>query len=273
MLAEREIATKKLGNTLVQLRLVCNSPHNFYNPWTSENGLEVDETIVTASGKMLLLDRLLPALFENDHKVLIFSQFKTQLDILEDYCRELRKWDICRIDGGVSQEDRQAQIDEFNTNPDMKIFLLSTRAGGQGINLASADTVVLFDSDWNPQQDLQAQDRCHRIGQTRPVVVYRLATKGTVEEDLLMSADAKRRLEKLVIKKGGFRTMGQKLDMREDLDRETLKALLLKDGQVFKFSGDKEFLSDKDLEVLCDRCVLSSFPLLLFLNGKLTFIQ
>lgn len=259
MHVEREIATKKLGNTLVQLRLVCNSPHNFYNPWTSENGLEVDETIVTASGKMLLLDRLLPALFEKGHKVLVFSQFKTQLDILEDYCRELRKWDICRIDGGVSQEDRQAQIEEFNNNPDMRIFLLSTRAGGQGINLASADTVVLFDSDWNPQQDLQAQDRCHRIGQTRPVVVYRLATKGTVEEELLMSADAKRRLEKLVIKKGGFRTMGQKLDMREELDRETLKALLLKDGQVFKFSGDKEFLSDKDIEVLLDRCVLLSY--------------
>lgn len=240
----------------MQLRLVCNSPHNFYNPWSPENGLNVDESIVTSSGKMLLLDRLLPALFKGGHKVLIFSQFKTQLDILDDYCRELRGWDICRIDGGVSQEDRRAQIEEFNKNPDIKIFLLSTRAGGQGINLASADTVILFDSDWNPQQDLQAQDRCHRIGQTRPVIVYRLATKGTVEEELLMSADAKRRLEKLVIKKGGFRTMGQKLDMREDLDKETLKALLLKDGQVYKFSGDKEILSEKDLEVLCDRYAL-----------------
>ncbi|KAK4213816.1 SNF2 family N-terminal domain-containing protein [Rhypophila decipiens] len=252
-LAKREISAKKLGNPLAQLRLVCNSPHNFYNPWSPETGVHVDESIVTSSGKMLLLDRLLPALFKRGHKVLIFSQFKTQLDILEDYCRELRQWDLCRIDGGVSQVDRRAQIDEFNNNPDMKIFLLSTRAGGQGINLASADTVILFDSDWNPQQDLQAQDRAHRIGQTRPVIVYRLATKGTVEEDLLMSADAKRRLEKLVIKKGGFRTMGQKLYMREDLDKETLRALLLKDGQVYKFSGDKEFLSEQDLEVLCDR--------------------
>jgi ATP-dependent DNA helicase len=108
-------------------------------------------------------------------------------------------------------------------------------------------------SDWNPQQDLQAQDRCHRIGQTRPVIVYRLATKGTVEEELLMSADAKRRLEKLVIKKGGFRTMGQKLDMREDLDKDTLRALLLKDGQVYKYSGGEEIISDQDLAVLCDR--------------------
>ncbi|KAG7287535.1 hypothetical protein NEMBOFW57_007047 [Staphylotrichum longicolle] len=251
--AKREIANKKLGNPLLQLRLVCNSPHNFYNPWANDNGLPIDESIVTASGKMLLLDRLLPTLFKRGHKVLIFSQFKTQLDILEDYCTELRKWRVCRIDGGVAQDDRRAQIQEFNTNPKLKIFLLSTRAGGQGINLASADTVILFDSDWNPQQDLQAQDRAHRIGQTRPVIVYRLATKGTVEEELLLSADAKRRLEKLVIKKGGFRTMGQKIDMREDLDRETLKALLLKDGQVYKFSGDKEVLSDHDLSVLCDR--------------------
>ena len=247
------MANKKLGNPLLQLRLVCNSPHNFYNPWANDSGVPVDESIVTASGKMLLLDRLLPTLFKRGHKVLIFSQFKTQLDILEDYCTELRKWRVCRIDGGVAQDDRRAQIHEFNTNPKLRIFLLSTRAGGQGINLASADTVILFDSDWNPQQDLQAQDRAHRIGQTRPVVVYRLATKGTVEEDLLMSADAKRRLEKLVIKKGGFRTMGQKIDMREDLDRETLKALLLKDGQVYQVSGDKEVLSDADLGVLCDR--------------------
>ncbi|KAK0620478.1 SNF2 family N-terminal domain-containing protein [Immersiella caudata] len=252
-LAKREISTKKLGNPLLQLRLVCNSPHNFYNPWASEAGSTVDESIVTASGKMLLLDRLLPALFKRDHKVLIFSQFKTQLDILEDYCTELRGWKLCRIDGGVAQDHRREQIKSFNEDADIKVFLLSTRAGGQGINLASADTVILFDSDWNPQQDLQAQDRAHRIGQTRPVVVYRLATKDTVEEDLLMSADAKRRLEKLVIKKGGFRTMGQKMDLREELDRELLKSLLLKDGQVYKFSGHREILSDRDLDILCDR--------------------
>ncbi|OAA66562.1 snf2 family helicase ATPase [Niveomyces insectorum RCEF 264] len=271
-LVKRRIASKKLGNPLMQLRLVCNSPHNFYNPWSADAACPVDETIVTASGKMLLLDRLLPTLFARGHKVLVFSQFKTQLDILEDYCAELRRWPVCRIDGSVSHSDRQAQIDLFNRDPRYKLFLLSTRAGGQGINLASADTVVLFDSDWNPQQDLQAQDRAHRIGQTRPVIVYRLATKGTVEEDLLLSADAKRRLEKLVIKKGGFRTMGQKLlhgaggssggggggahdPEALDLDKETLRSLLLKEGEVFTISGgnDKEILSDHDLDVLCDR--------------------
>jgi ATP-dependent DNA helicase len=213
----------------------------------------VDETIVTSSGKMLLLDRLLPALFEHGHKVLIFSQFNTQLDILEDYARNLRGWNICRIDGGVKQDSRRQQIQDFNDNPDHKLFLLSTRAGGQGINLASADTVILFDSDWNPQQDLQAIDRAHRIGQTRPVVVYRLATKGTVEESLLMSADAKRRLEKLVIKKGGFRTMGQKMDTREDIGEKDLRKLLVKDGQVFQYTGREEILSDSDLDTLCDR--------------------
>lgn len=141
---EREIANKKLGNPIMQLRLVCNSPHNFYNPWNTEEGGPVDESIVTSSGKMLLLDRLLPALFKRGHKVLIFSQFQTQLDILEDYCA-LRKWEVCRIDGSVPQESRRTQIKAFNENRKLKIFLLSTRAGGQGINLASADTVVLFD--------------------------------------------------------------------------------------------------------------------------------
>lgn len=252
-MAKREISTKKLGNPVMQLRLVCNSPHNFYNPWSASTSLPVDESLVTSSGKMLLLDRLLPALFAKGHKVLIFSQFKTQLDILEDYARELRDWNVCRIDGSVAQDDRRQQIKDFNENPEHKLFLLATRAGGQGINLASADTVILFDSDWNPQQDLQAIDRAHRIGQVRPVIVFRLATKGTVEEDLLMSADAKRRLEKLVIKKGGFRTMGQKMDGREDLDEKDLRRLLLRDGEVYKYKGGEEILSDKDLETLCDR--------------------
>lgn len=218
--------------------------------------IPVDESIVTSSGKMLLLDRLLPHLFKEGHKVLIFSQFTTQLDILEDYARELRGWNICRLDGSVSQEARREQIKLFNNDADYKLFLLSTRAGGQGINLASADTVILFDSDFNPQQDLQAQDRAHRIGQTRPVIVYRLATKDTVEETLLMSADAKRRLEKLVIKKGGFKTMGQKMDNNgrgDDVDAEALKALLLKDGEVYKTTGGENVLSESDLKILCDR--------------------
>ena len=251
---EKQLAQKKLGNPLAQLRLVCNSPHNFYNPWATSTDIPVDESIITSSGKMLLLDRLLPKLFKDGHKVLLFSQFKTQLDILEDYSRELRGWNVCRIDGSVPQDSRRQQIHDFNNDESYNLFLLSTRAGGQGINLASADTVILFDSDFNPQQDLQAQDRCHRIGQTRPVIVYRLATKDTVEESLLMSADAKRRLEKLVIKKGGFKTMGQKIDTKEEqLDTETLRELLLKDGQVYETTGGDGILSSDDLGDLCDR--------------------
>lgn len=252
-LARKEISSKKLGNPVMQMRLVCNSPLNFYNPWSADSGIPFNETLVSSSGKMLLLDRLLPSLFSRGHKVLIFSQFKTQLDILEDYARELRNWKVCRIDGSVAQDFRRQQIKEFNEDPEFKLFLLSTRAGGQGINLASADTVILFDSDWNPQQDLQAQDRAHRIGQTKPVVVFRLATKGTVEEDLLMSADAKRRLEKLVIKKGGFKTMGQKMDTKEGMSADALRALLLKDGEVYTCKEEDEILTEEDLDTLCDR--------------------
>ncbi|TVY83360.1 Lymphocyte-specific helicase [Lachnellula suecica] len=252
-LAKKEISGKKLGNPIMQLRLACNSPHNFYNAWSLDSGLDVDESLITSSGKMLLLDRLLPSLFERGSKVLIFSQFKTSLDILEDYARDLRGYNVCRLDGSVAQEDRRKQIKEFNENPEFKLFLLSTRAGGQGINLATADTVILFDSDWNPQQDLQAQDRAHRIGQTKPVVIFRLATKGTVEETLLKSAEGKRRLEKAVIKKGGFKTMGQKIDNEGGMSEDDWKTLLLKDGQVYKTGGGDQVLTDEDLDVLCDR--------------------
>ncbi|PVH82662.1 hypothetical protein DL98DRAFT_586260 [Cadophora sp. DSE1049] len=248
--AKKEMSTKKLGNPLMQLRLACNSPHNFYNAWPDDR--PVDESLVTASGKMLLLDRLLKSLFERGHKVLIFSQFKTQLDLIQDYAQELREWIVCRIDGSVSQEERQRQIKEFNENPDFKLFLLSTRAGGQGINLASADSVILFDSDWNPQQDLQAQDRAHRIGQKNPVIIYRLATKNTVEEALLLNADAKRRLEKLVIKKADYKSKGQKL-RDEVMTKEALKVLLKKDGEVFRYKSGDQILSDEDLDVLTDR--------------------
>jgi len=117
----------------------------FYWPWGED---EPDETLVTESGKLMLLDTLVPALFKNGHKVLIFSQFTKQLDILEEWASTLRGWNTCRIDGSVKQEDRREQIKSFNTNKDFRLFLLSTRAGGLGINLTSADTVILFDSDW-----------------------------------------------------------------------------------------------------------------------------
>lgn len=241
-----------MQNPVMQARLACNSPHNFYWPWEGEFPV-IDESIVSASGKMLLLDRLIPCLLSKGHKILIFSQFKTQLDILQDWATQLRDWDCCRIDGAMSQSDRQDQIKAFNTDPDHKIFLLSTRAGGQGINLTAADTVILFDSDWNPQQDLQAQDRAHRIGQKKPVIVYRLATKGTVEQTLLEKADSKRRLERLVIQKGKFRSI---LDPNANVqDSEELRKVLGEDEfERFEAGADvTSILSDKDLEILTDR--------------------
>lgn len=237
----------------MQLRLACNSPHNFYNPWAGAD--TVDETLISSSGKMLLLDRLLPYLFSRRHKVLIFSQFTGQLNLIEDYARELRHWNVCRIDGSIAQESRRLQIKEFNENPDFQLFLLSTRAGGQGINLASADTVILFDSDWNPQQDLQAQDRVHRIEQTQPVIIYRLATQGTVETELLRKSEAKRRLEKVVIQKGRFKTLDQKMAGEQELSEAAKRDLLARDGVVFDLGvgGGEQILSDADLEILDDR--------------------
>ncbi|KAF2456030.1 SNF2 family N-terminal domain-containing protein [Lineolata rhizophorae] len=291
--AKRQIAAKKLQNPIMQLRLCCDSPYNFWNPFlfSSENGndgsITPDETLISTSGKMLLLDSLLPELFRKGHKVLIFSQFKTQLDLLEMYAESLRGWRVCRIDGSVPQAERQAQITAFNkpsaapipsklgeggtkrakgdsAEKPSNLFLLSTRAGGQGINLAAADTVILFDSDWNPQQDLQAQDRAHRIGQTRNVIVYRLATRGTVEQTLLESAGGKRRLEKLVIRKGGgLREAARSArgkdgeKEREDMELEELQHLLRReDGEKFDVGVNKEggaLLSKKDLDILTDR--------------------
>ncbi|KAK3074276.1 putative ATPase, partial [Teratosphaeriaceae sp. CCFEE 6253] len=254
-LAQREVAQKKLQNPLMQLRQCCNSPHNFYYPFDLDAHTPVDETLVTMSGKMLLLDRLLPDLLRKGHKILIFSQFKTQLDLIETYCTTLRHWPICRIDGSVAQADRQEQILAFNdAASEVNVFLLSTRAGGQGINLAAADTVLLFDSDWNPQQDLQAQDRAHRIGQTRPVIVYRFATKGTVEQMLLEKAESKRRLEKLVIQKGRFRQGGGEGAGAGGEDFAELQRLLGRDdGERIDVAGGRGVLSDADLAVLTDR--------------------
>ncbi|KAF2849728.1 SNF2 family helicase/ATPase-like protein PasG [Plenodomus tracheiphilus IPT5] len=268
-IAKRQLMQKKLGNPIMQLRLCCNSPYNFFNPFlkaetegaeTFASEIEPDETLVSTSGKMLLLDTLLPELINRGHKVLIFSQFTTTLDLLGQYL-DLRSWKHARIDGSVAQSDRQEQILAFNKPNKSKeatdIFILSTRAGGQGINLAAADTVILFDSDWNPQQDLQAMDRAHRIGQTRNVIVYRFATRNTVEQKLLESAEAKRRLEKLVIRKGGVRNdRGKARGNDKEQEVEELQKLLRRsDGEKFDIEGTEggKLMSDEELEILLDR--------------------
>lgn len=197
---KRESKTRLL-NIVMQLRKCCNHPYLFEGaepgpPYTT------DEHLVYNSGKMALLDRLLKRMQKQGSRVLIFSQMSRLLDILEDYC-VFRDYKYCRIDGSTAHEDRIAAIDDYN-KPDSEkfIFLLTTRAGGLGINLTSADIVILYDSDWNPQADLQAMDRAHRIGQTKQVVVYRFVTENAIEEKVLERAAQKLRLDQLVIQQG-----------------------------------------------------------------------
>lgn len=206
-----------LQNKFMQLRKVCNHPYLFRYPIDSEGELLVDERIVQASGKMRLLDQLLKRLLAHPtarHKILVFSQMRRQLDIIAAYL-EWRSLCYCRIDGAVPIGERQEQIERFNRDPHCRLFLLSTRAGGLGINLTAADTVIFFDSDWNPQMDLQAQDRVHRIGQSRPVLVLRLATTPSIESHLLERAGEKRKLERLVISKRKFKGRQQLLEPEE----------------------------------------------------------
>ncbi|KTG04323.1 hypothetical protein cypCar_00030728, partial [Cyprinus carpio] len=153
------------------------------------------------SGKLILLDKLLVRLKERGHRVLIFSQMVRMLDILAEYLK-YRQFLFQRLDGSIKGEMRKQALDHFNAEGSEDFcFLLSTRAGGLGINLASADTVVIFDSDWNPQNDLQAQARAHRIGQKKQVNIYRLVTKGSVEEDIIERAKKKMVLDHLVIQR------------------------------------------------------------------------
>lgn len=191
----------RLLNIVMQLRKCCNHPYLFEG---AEPGppFTTDEHLVYNAQKMIILDKLLKKFQKEGSRVLIFSQMSRMLDILEDYCY-LREYEYCRIDGQTEHADRINSIDEFNKPGSSKfLFLLTTRAGGLGINLTTADIVILFDSDWNPQADLQAMDRAHRIGQTKQVKVYRFITENAIEEKVLERATQKLRLDQLVIQQG-----------------------------------------------------------------------
>eukprot|EP00178_Gracilaria_changii_P010626 TRINITY_DN308_c0_g1_i1.p1 TRINITY_DN308_c0_g1~~TRINITY_DN308_c0_g1_i1.p1 ORF type:complete len:1214 (-),score=215.65 TRINITY_DN308_c0_g1_i1:11784-15425(-) len=217
--------TSSIRNLLMELKKCCNHPYLFPNYEDTSTPTTVEE-LIRASGKMILLDKLLLRLKERGHRVLIFSQMVKMLDILQDYCR-MRQFPFQRLDGSVANQVRQRAVDHFNA-PDSTdfIFLLSTRAGGLGINLATADTVIIFDSDWNPQNDLQAESRAHRIGQTKDVKVFRLLSKDTVEEDILERAKRKRVLEHVVIHgvEGGNKADGKEPDIA--FKKEELSAIL-----------------------------------------------
>lgn len=206
---------------------------------------EARELLVTSSGKLVLLDKLLPRLKENGHRVLIFSQFKIMLDIIQDYLK-LRSYRCERIDGNITGNDRQSAIDRF-CDPESAAFimLLSTRAGGVGINLTAADTVIIYDSDWNPQNDLQAQARCHRIGQKKSVKIYRLLTPKTYELHMFHQASLKLGLDQAVL--GGIRnnnassltsTKG-KANPNARLSKEEIENLL-KHGAYEMFKEEKD---------------------------------
>ncbi|KAM4599991.1 lymphoid-specific helicase [Fundulus diaphanus] len=247
--------TLKLQNVLMLLKRCCNHPYLVEYPLDpATQQFKIDEQLVQTSGKLLILDRLLPALKQRGHKVLIFSQMTSILDILVDYCY-LRGFLYSRLDGTMSYTERDQNIQQFFKDPEVFIFLLSTRAGGLGINLTAADTVIIFDSDWNPQSDLQAQDRCHRIGQTKPVVVYRLVTANTIDQKILERASVKRKLEQMVIHKKKFK--GGKAELNQSkscIDLDELRELLQARGPEKEVkSSQGKVISDKDLEILLDR--------------------
>ena len=178
---------------------------------THNDRLLYNKLLVQSSGKFMLLSKLLPSLQSEGHQVLIFSQFINTLNLLEDLLA-LLGFTFDRLDGSVRGDLRQQKIDRFNAGKAFA-FLLSTKAGGLGLNLTAADTVIIFDNDWNPQNDVQAEARAHRIGQKKTVNVYRLVTKGTVEEIIVERAQMKLRLDALVIQQGRLR---EKMTLSKD---------------------------------------------------------
>ncbi|XP_048481859.1 ATP-dependent helicase brm isoform X2 [Plutella xylostella] len=202
---------KALMNTIVQLRKLCNHPfmfqhieEKFCDHVGSGGGVVQGPDLYRASGKFELLDRILPKLNRTGHRVLMFCQMTQCMTIIEDYL-SWRGFQYLRLDGMTKAEDRGELLKKFNDpNSEYFVFLLSTRAGGLGLNLQSADTVIIFDSDWNPHQDLQAQDRAHRIGQRNEVRVLRLMTVNSVEERILAAARYKLNMDEKVIQAGMF---------------------------------------------------------------------
>ncbi|VDO81190.1 unnamed protein product [Schistosoma margrebowiei] len=237
---------RTLMNTIMQLRKICNHPfmfphiemaiaeqnflnvHNGNPPPTLPVPTQVEGKILyRSSGKFELLDRILPKLKCCGHRVLIFCQMTSLMTIMQDYF-DYRNFRYLRLDGTTRSEDRGELLVKFNdTSEDIFIFLLSTRAGGLGLNLQAADTVIIFDSDWNPHQDLQAQDRAHRIGQQNEVRVLRLISINSVEEKILAAARFKLDVDQKVIQAGMF---DQKSTGTER--RQFLQALLEQDEEA-----------------------------------------
>ena len=228
-------------NIIMQLRKACNHPYLF-------EGIEKPNPppnhLVIYSSKMRILDKLCNKLYGKS-QILIFSQMTRMLDILEDYCNE-RRYEYCRIDGETSLEARERMISEFTQKESTKfIFLLSTRAGGLGLNLMTSDTVILYDSDWNPQVDLQAMDRVHRIGQTKPVLIYRLLCENTIEEKILERQAMRLKLDSLVIQQGRVLKVG------EHFTKDQMKEMIQYGADAIYRPGND--FKDEDIDLILKR--------------------
>uniref|UniRef100_A0A7N8XHL5 Chromodomain helicase DNA binding protein 3 n=1 Tax=Mastacembelus armatus TaxID=205130 RepID=A0A7N8XHL5_9TELE len=232
-----------LLNIMMDLKKCCNHPYLFpvasMEAQKTPSGAYEGSALTKSSGKLMLLQKMLRKLKEQGHRVLVFSQMTKMLDLLEDFL-DYEGYKYERIDGGITGALRQEAIDRFNAPGACQFcFLLSTRAGGLGINLATADTVIIFDSDWNPHNDIQAFSRAHRIGQANKVMIYRFVTRASVEERITQVAKRKMMLTHLVVRPG----LGSKAGSmtKQELDD------ILKFGteELFKDEGMKNSSRDK----------------------------
>uniref|UniRef100_A0A182YJ33 Chromatin-remodeling ATPase INO80 n=1 Tax=Anopheles stephensi TaxID=30069 RepID=A0A182YJ33_ANOST len=206
------------------------------------------QTLVSDAGKLAVLDSLLARLKEQGHRVLIYSQMTKMIDLLEEYMWH-RKHRYMRLDGSSKISERRDMVADFQNRADIFVFLLSTRAGGLGINLTAADTVIFYDSDWNPTVDQQAMDRAHRLGQTKQVTVYRLICKGTIEERILQRAREKSEIQRMVINGDNFKP--------DTLKPKEVVSLLLDDEEIeLKYrqkTEERRLLEDPVVKTTKDR--------------------
>merc|ERR1712045_839068 len=257
-----------LMNTMMELRKCCIHPYLLNG---AEEQIQTDYTsrktdyedyddlyfkaLTHSSGKMVLLDKLLPKLKENGHRVLIFSQMVKMLDLLEDYLIK-KKYAFERIDGRIRGNLRQAAIDRYcRPDSDRFVFLLYTKAGGLGINLVAADTCIIYDSDWNPQNDLQAQARCHRIGQDKMVKIYRLVTGNTYEREMFDRAGLKLGLDKAVLQSMNTDQGSKKADKSQTLSKKEIEDLLKKGayGALMDDDNAGDKFCEEDIDTILER--------------------
>ena len=236
-----------LSNMIMQLRKLCNHPFVFDEVENQMNPLNTSNDLLwRTAGKFELLDRILPKYQKTGHRVLMFFQMTAIMDIMEDFLR-YRDIKYLRLDGTTKSDDRSDLLREFNApNSPYFMFLLSTRAGGLGLNLQTADTVIIYDSDWNPHQDLQAQDRAHRIGQKNEVRILRLISSNSVEEKILERAKFKLDMDGKVIQAGRFDNKSS------ETDRDAMLRVMLETAEAAE-TLEQEEMDDEDLNMILAR--------------------